>query len=81
MGYIFAVLFGILLGVSIYYVAHGYGLFRFDALKPTSDLSHFIKTNNHLFNYWKVKGNEEYANAHQMLINAYTIVPEENDKP
>jgi len=48
---------------------------------PTDHLAHFIQENNKQFVYWKSAGNEEYAAAHQMLINAFTQVkPTEDGK-
>ena len=48
---------------------------------PADQLAHFIQANNKQFVYWKNAGNEEYAAAHQMLINAFTQVkPKEDGK-
>lgn len=48
---------------------------------PADHLAHFIQENNKQFVYWKNAGNEEYAAAHQMLINAFTQVkPTEDGK-
>ena len=48
---------------------------------PDGQLAHFIQENNKQFVYWKNAGNEDYAAAHQMLINAFTQVkPTEDGK-
>lgn len=46
---------------------------------PADHLAHFIQENNKQFVYWKNAGNEEYAAAHQMLINAFTQVKTTED--
>lgn len=47
---------------------------------PADELSHFIRENNKQYTYWMENGNEEYATAYMMLINAFTKVkPNDND--
>jgi hypothetical protein len=46
---------------------------------PADPLAQFIQENNKQLVYWKNAGNEEYAAAHQMLINAFTQVKSKED--
>ena len=48
--------------------------------EPFAELSAFVESNTELYDYWKQRGNEEYANAHKMLINAFTIEKKEENE-
>jgi hypothetical protein len=48
---------------------------------PADELTHMIRENTKQYNYWKTLGNDEYANAYMMLINAFTQPPTDETKP